>query len=338
MAITIKDIARMAKVSTATVSRVLNNPDKVSEEKKELVNKIMYEMNYQPNALARGLIRNQTKTVGVIIPDINNLFYPAVVRGIEDVFEINDYNVFLCNTDQDIEKEKKYMNTLLEKRVDGIILMGTRPVDPCKSNHIGRISSKIPLLMVNDYVLGAGVYAVLTDEVEGAYKAVKYLIDLGHRRIAYITGDGSYTTYQNKQKGYEIALQEHDIAMNKDFIIHNLPYPEGGKRAALQLLSKKEERPTAIFAGSDQIAMGVMKAAYEIGLKIPEDISIVGYANIPISGDLYPGLTTVDQYPYETGKLSAEILTKIINGEQIHQKKFIMEPQLLVRQSCSALV
>lgn len=334
MAITIKDIAKMAKVSTATVSRVLNSPDIVSEEKKELINNIMYEMNYQPNALARGLIKKETKTIGVIIPDIDNLFYPAVVRGIEDALGIKDYNVFLCNTDKGIEKEKKYINTLLEKRVDGIIFMGTRPIDPEKNEHILRLSNKLPILMINDSILGAGIYSVLTDEIEGAYKAVKYLLGLGHKKIAYVTGEADYTTYKNKQEGYESALREHAIPINPLYIVRDLPYAEGGKRAAKRLFELEKDRPTAIFAGSDQIAMGVMKAAYEAGYRIPDDISVVGFANVSISADLYPGLTTVDQFPYETGKLAANTLTKIIYGQELKQKKFIMEPQLIIRESC----
>lgn len=337
MTINIKDIARKANVSIATVSRVLNNPEKVSDEKKLLINSIIYEMNYQPNALARGLIKKATKTIGIIIPDINNLFYPAVVRGIEDVVEMSDYNVFLCNTDKDIGKEKKYINTLLEKRVDGIIFMGTRPVNPEKNEHIIRLNKKVPVLMINDIVRGSEIYSVLTDEVEGAYRAVKYLLELGHKKIAYVTGENNYTTYQNKQKGYEIALQEYGIEVYPDYIIRDLPYALGGYNAAIKLLDSKNILPTAIFAASDQLAMGVMKAIHEKGYKIPNDISVVGYANIPISADLFPELTTVDQFPYETGRLSAETLIKVINGEELSQKKYIMEPKLLIRKSCNEL-
>lgn len=332
----IKDIAKLAKVSTATVSRVLNSPEKVKEETKALIEKIMIELNFQPNALARGLIKKTTRTVGIIIPDINNLFYPAVVRGIEDTLEKNDYNVFLCNTDKDISKEKKYINTLLEKRVDGIIFMGTRPIDSSKNEHIKQLSNDIPVLMVNDFILGAKVYSVMTDEVEGAYKAVNYLIELGHKKIAYVTGESNYTTYQNKFKGYEMALSDHGIMINQAYIVSDLPYPQGGFRGAMKLF-ELEELPTAVFAASDQIAMGVIKAAFEKGYKVPEDISVIGYANIPISADIYPELTTVDQFPYETGKLSAEILVKIINGEELRQKKIIMEPRLLIRKSCKKL-
>ncbi len=337
MAITIKDIARMSNVSTATVSRVINSPEKVSRAKKAVIEQIMNELDYQPNALARGLIKRTTKTIGIFIPDINNMFYPAVVRGTEDIFEKNDYNVFLCNTDNNIEKEKKYINALLEKRVDGIIFMGTRPVDGKKNEHIKALSNKLPVLTVNDTITGANVYSVLTDEAGGAYTAVSYLIGLGHRRIAHITGESDlYTTYRNKQKGYEAALRDNGIKADSRLVISGQPYPEGGYGGALKLF-ELEEVPTAVFAASDQIAVGVMKAAFERGIKIPEDISVVGYANIPISADLYPGLTTVDQFPYETGRLAAEEFTKILSGGKPARKKIMLKPRLEIRKSCKRL-
>jgi LacI family transcriptional regulator len=337
LSITIKDIARIANVSTATVSRAINSPEKVGEEKKALIGRIMNELDFQPNALARGLIKKSTKTIGIFIPDINNMFYPAVVRGTEDTFEKNDYNVFLCNTDKDIEKEKKYINALLEKRVDGIIIMGTRPVDGKKNEHIRALCNKIPVLLVNDTIIGSNAYSVLTDEVEGAYRAVSYLIGLGHRKIAYVTGESDlYTTYRNKQKGYEAAMKDNGIEVRECYIVSGLPYPEGGYRGASRLL-ELDEAPTAIFAASDQIAMGAMKAAYEKGCRIPDDISIVGYANIPISADLYPELTTVDQFPYETGRLAAEVFTDILSGREPRQKKILLEPRLVIRKSCRQL-
>lgn len=333
MSITIKDIAKMANVSTASVSRVLNNPEKVKADTRAVIEDIIKKNNFKPNALARGLLKNATNTIGVVIPDINNLFYPAVIRGIEDYFEQMNYNIFLCNTDIKIEKEIKYVNTLLEKRVDGILFLGTRPVDQSKSNHIKALSERIPVLIINDTILGSKVYSVVTDEIEGAYKIVKYLLELGHTRIAHITGDSEYSTYQNKKEGYLTALGEHHIKLGDDYIIKDVPYPEGGYRAAMKLLDMAGA-PTAIFTASDQIAVGVIKAVFEKGYRIPEDISIAGYANIPMSGYLYPELTTVDQFPYETGRIAAETLYKLINGEKLMQKRIILEPQLLIRKSC----
>lgn len=334
---TIRDIAKLANVSIATVSRVVNSPEKVEESTRARIKQIMQELDYRPNALARGLKVSSTKTIAIMIPDINNLFYPAVVRGTEDTFEKNDYSVFLCNTDKDIEKEIRYINVLLEKRVDGIIFMGTRPVQKKENEHIIELSRKIPVVLVNDYILGANIYAVLTDEVEGAYNAVEYLIKLGHKKIAHVTGEiDVFTTYQNKYKGYEMAMKDHGLQINGAYVASDAPYPEGGYAAAKKLLQQKD-RPTAIFAASDQIAMGVMKAIAENSLGVPRDISVVGYANVPISGDLWPELTTVDQFPYETGKIAAEVMTSILSGNNTLQKKVILEPQLLIRKSCRDL-
>jgi LacI family transcriptional regulator len=331
---TIKDIARLANVSTATVSRVINSPDKVKASKKNIVEKIMQELDFQPNALARGLKMNSTKTVGIMIPDINNLFYPAVVRGTEDTFEKNNYNLFLCNTDKDIEKEKRYINALLEKRVDGIIFMGTRPINSKENEHIKVLCNKIPVVLVNESIVGAQLYCVLTDEIEGAYKAVNYLVKIGHRKIAYVTGESDiYTTYKNKQVGYETALKDSGIEICGDYIVSDTPYAEGGYRAAKKLFAL-DDVPSAVFAASDQIAMGVIKAAFECKMSVPDDLSVIGYANVPISADIYPELTTVDQFPYETGRIAAELMTNILGGNEPMQKKILLEPQLLIRKSC----
>lgn len=333
--ITIKDIAKKAGVSTATVSRVLNNIGNVSEEKTRLIQKIVEQENYQPNALARSLIQEKTKTIGIIIPDINNLYYPPVLRGMQDVCELNGDTVFLCNTDQDIEKEKWYVNSFLEKRVDGIAFMGTRPIDPEKNSHIIRLNEKLPVVMVSDALPDSDVYSVLSDEVAGAYEAVHYLIRLGHRNIAHITGYDSYTTYHYKQVGYEKALRESGIPICKENIVRNSPDTEGGEAGAAALF-QRPERPTAIFAASDQIAIGVLKAAYLAKLRVPEDVSVVGYANIPIADHTIPGLTTVNQFPYETGRRSAGTLTKLINKEEVEEKQEMIVPKLLIRNSCGS--
>lgn len=332
--ISIIDVANAAGVSIATVSRVINMPQKVRPETRERVQNIISKMDYQPNALARGLIRRNTKTIGILIPDINNLFYPAVVRGIEDVLEGSSYSVLLCNTDKSIEKEKAYIKILLEKRVDGFIFVGTRPINRAENEHIRKLGARLPVVLVNDEIVGAPLYTVLTDEVEGAYKAVEHLIGLGHTKIAYATGEiDEYTTYQKKFSGYKLALSQHGIKLRSEYIASDLPYPSGGYRIAQKLMAL-ENRPTAIFAASDQIAMGVMKAAYSEGLRIPDELSLVGYANVPISEDLFPELTTVDQYPYKTGSIVAEMMTGILEGSEPQQKKIILQPELLIRQSC----
>ena len=336
MSITIRDIAKSANVSIATVSRVLNDPEHVSEEKRTKVENAIKELEYKPNALARGLIKRSIKTVGVLIQDISNIFYPLVTRGIEDELEKNDFSLFLCYTDGNVKKEKKYIDTLLEKSVDGMIFLGTRHVGLKENEHIIDLSKNLPILLINDYILGAESYSVTTDEVNGAYKAVTYLISLGHKDIAFINGEGDYSTYQYKLEGYRKALIDNDIKPDSRFIVNVSPYEKGGYQGAITLLSQNK-LPTAIFTASDQIAIGVMKAIYEHGFSIPADFSIVGFSDVPIAAELFPELTTVNQFPYKTGKLAAEMMMNVIDNKIQEQKKIILEPQLSIRKSCRPL-
>lgn len=220
--------------------------------------------------------------------------------------------------------------------MDGIIFIGTRPVDPKKNEHIKRLDNKIPVLMINDFLIDTKIYFFLTDEVKDAYEAVDYLIKNGHKKIAYITGEMDYTTYKNKLKGYELALEQNKIELREDYIIKDVPYADGGYRATMKVFDL-ESAPTAIFAASDQMAMGVIKATCEKGYRVPEDISIIGYGNVPISADLSPELTTVDQFPYNTGTRGAEMLLKVLDGQQLEENKVIMEPKLLIRKSCKEI-
>jgi len=333
MAITIRDIAKKADVSIATVSRVLNSPEDVSHETKEKVEKVMEEMNYKPNAFARGLIRRSIKTIGLIVPDLNNLFYPPVINGLEDGLEENDYNVFLCNTNEDIKKEKKYIDNLLNKNVDGIIFLGTRPTGFQKNKHIIELSKEMPVLMINDYITGAEVYSVMTDERNGAYKAINYLVELGHKRIGFINGDVNYTTYRYKLDGYKKALEDNNIDLRDTYIVNETPYEKGGYKGMKKLLSLNNS-PSAVLAASDQIAIGAMNGIFENGYS-SDDFSVIGYGDVPLISELYSGLTTVSQFPYHTGQLAAETILKVINGEKMIQKRRIIDPELKIRKSCN---
>lgn len=334
---TIIDIAKMANVSTATVSRVINSPEVVKRETREKVQRIIEEMKYTPNALARGLIIKSTKAIGVIIQDINNMFYPAVIRGIEDTFNENGNGIFLCNTDGDMEKEINYINSLMERRADGVILMGTRPVGVRNNQHIFRMLKMIPIVMLNDSVMGLDVYSVQNDEVQGAYDAINYLVSLGHTKIAIINGIGNFTTYVYKQTGYEKALIDNDLPINVNYEVKIVPHESGGYEGVQRLIDQ-DDPPTAILAASDQIALGVYKGIYENGLRIPEDFSIIGFGGISLAKELYPELTTVDQSPYILGQTAAEVMAKVIEGEDIEDKNTIINTKLIIRKSCRSIV
>jgi len=337
MAVTINDVAKKAKVSVATVSRVIHDSMLIPENTKKKVRKVIRELNYKPYAKARKLIKNNLKAVALLIPDIKNIFYPIVIRGVEDRLEKNDYNLFICNTDEDIEKEKKYLDTLLYKGVDGVIFLGTRPTK-LKQQYLTNLSEKMPVLMINDYILGSKIFSVMTGEIEGAYQAINYLTGLGHKKIAFINGDVDYTTYRYKYVGYEWALESNGIEVNPNYHIKMSPYEEGGYLGVKKILEmKKEDRPTAIFTAWDQMAIGAYKAIYENGYKIPDDFSIVGFSGIPISKELYPELTTVDQSPYDTGNLAGKLLLDLISGKKMDQRRIVLEPSLILRDSCKKI-
>lgn len=339
MAPNINDVAKSAGVSIATVSRYFNSPEVVSEDAKRRISEAITTLDYKPNALARGLITNETKSIGIIMQDINNIFYPAVIRGVEDYLEANGYSLFISNTDSNPNKEKRYINTYLERRVDGLIFLGTRPVDPVLNQSVYEVSKRIPVVVVSesmktddeDGILGC----VYSKEEEGAYNAVKYLVDLGHRSIAFFTAESSISTYLKKKNGYQKALRDAGIAYDESIIFVDKPYAEGGYKAGMKFFSlEKEQRPTAIFSISDQMAQGIVKAAFESDCKIPEELSIIGFSGVPISADMYPALTTVDQEPYKMGKEGAKMLISFIKGDRIQSKDVALDTKLVIRNTC----
>ena len=335
MGTTMRDVAMACKVSIATVSRVLNNPLSVADETRVKIEKAISELGYRHAFVAQKNISTSLRTIGLILPDINNVYYPAVIRGIEDELAKNNYSLFICNSDENIDKEKAYIATLIKKRVDGVMFLGTRDAQ-VSQDHIIRLSTDFPVLLINDHIIGSNVYSIMADEVEGSYRAVRYLIELGHRRIAYVRGDGDYTTYRYKYEGYEKALHDANIEISGDFIVSVDPHERGGYDAGSKMLAL-QNTPTAIFAANDQLAIGIMKAVYEAGLTIPKDISLVGFSDIPIAAELYPPLTTVNQFPYRTGVIAAQTIVKVINKEEMTQRRIILEPKLSIRKSCKAI-
>ncbi len=336
MPATIRDIADKADVSIATVSRYLNQSAPVSEEKRARIQQAIREFDYRPNAFARSLTTRSLKTVGVVLQDIRNIFYPILIRGVEDAVEPKGFSMFLCNTDGELEKEKKYIESLLSKNVDGIFLIGTRPVGLSNNVHISELSKKLPVVVINDDILGSSVYSVMNDEVNGAYKAVSYLAGLGHRQIGFLTGNSEFTTFGYKLEGYGKAFRDHLLDLRDELVISDEPYEAGGCRGAMELVSRRDP-PTAIFAASDQIAFGAVRAIYEKGFRIPEDISIIGYGDIPAAAETFPPLTSVNQFPHKTGKQAGEIMIKLIDGDGSLNRKVIVETDLTIRRSCAPL-
>ncbi|AAM23502.1 LacI family transcriptional regulator [Caldanaerobacter subterraneus subsp. tengcongensis MB4] len=331
MAVTIKDIARLANVSVTTVSRVINNkPEGVSEETRQKILKLVKELGYQPNAIARGLVTKKTKTIGLIIPDISNPFFPDIARGVEDSAHIYGYNVFLCNTDDNLEKESEYIRALKEKYVDGIIF--TSSSIPKHEHIIELVESGIPVVIMDRRVDSENIYGVFLDNYEGGYIATKHLIDLGHEKIGCITGPLYTKSAKERLEGYKKALLDSGIKIDEKLIFEGDYKINGGIIGAERLLKDNKDM-SAIFACNDLMAYGAYKTIRSFGYKIPDDISVVGFDDIQLSQILEPQLSTIKQPAYDMGLTAARMLIKLIEGKKLKKKIINFRPQLVIRQS-----
>lgn len=317
--ITIKEIAEKAQVSIATVSMVLNKKDKkISQATREKILFIAEKYNYTPNTMARSLITKQTRTIGLIIPDIVNPFFPEIARGVEDKASELGYSVIYCNTDDKIKREDKYINVLTEKMVDGIIFahssdrqMGFDSLDRCK----------VPILLIDrDYENKNVIGRVVVDNKKGAYMATSYLLDRGYKKIAYIAGSITTTTAIGRLEGYNQALTERKLVIDNRYIKVGEYKMQWGMQAAEQLLCEKEPAD-AIFCGNDLIAIGAIKKLKEYGLRVPEDIGIVGFDDIYLASLVEPPLTTIKQPNYEMGFKAAELLIKNLEKGRVNSVK-----------------
>lgn len=324
----IKDVAKKANVSISTVSRVINQSKPVRSKTKERVLMAIEELGYRPNAIARSLKVKHTQSIGIMVPDIANQFYPEVVRGIEDVANMYEYTIFLCNTDLDDDKELKYFSGMEEKQVDGLIFMGNILTD-----RLAREMKKADMPVV---LIGSDhpdLPSVTIDNTLAARKAVEYLLDKGHKNVAVITGKMKDPMMgRARLKGYREALEQAGINWKSEWVVEGGYRFKSGYEGARQLLML-EERPTAIFVASDEMAIGAMRAILEKGLQIPQDIAVVGFDNIDMSGKVYPSLTTMGQPMYEMGAIGMRLLTKYLQGEIVHDNKVVLNFELTERES-----
>ncbi|SNR95088.1 transcriptional regulator, LacI family [Anaerovirgula multivorans] len=328
MTLKIKDVAEHAGVSVATVSRVLNNSDSVKPDTFQKVMAVIEEMGYKPNAIARSLKVKNTKTIGIMIPDISSHFYPEVVRGIEDVANMYEYNVVLCNTDLKREKELKYLDVLTEKQSDGIIYMSNIITDQLADSFQ---NLKIPVVLISSEY--EELPTVLIDNVAASNEMVKYLIQKGHKRIGMIAGQrNDYIAGISRVKGYYKALEEAGIPLEESLLVYGNYRFKSGYEGGKKLLTQ-ENRPTAIFCASDEMALGVIRAATELKLSMPTDLAVAGFDNIDMAEKICPSLTTIAQPMYEMGAVGMRLLTKILNKETIQQSKVILNYALIERES-----
>ena len=323
------DVAKLANVSTATVSRVIQNPEAVKEKTRIKVLQAIEELNYQPNILARYFRRTETKTILVVVPSIVNNVFPQMIAGIDLVAGQHGYKVLLGNTYQDPEKAYSYIEELKQKQVDGMILLTTR----LDKDVITDIAERYPVVLTSDFIEGLNVPTVAIDNISSSREAVEHLLQLGHSRIGMITGPLNSLLCRDRLKGYRQALLANEVAIEGVLIQEGDHTYESGYNQMNKFLAL-EETPTAIFAANDSMAMGAIKAVKDQNMKVPEDVAVVGFDNIQFSKIFEPALTTIAQPLLEMGKRSMELLLKQIKGEPLTKKQLVLDTKLIIRDSC----
>lgn len=329
----IKDVAKIAKVSPSTVSRVLNGNTIVSPEKIERVNNAIKELNYTPNSIAQSLRSGKSKTIGLIVPSINNLIYPEIVDGVEDYAKKQGYNVILCNTRENLVDEKKHIQILRDKLVDGLIIASYTK----NSSHIDELNKKgCPLVLVLRYK-DKTFNTVGLDNIRGGYIATKYLLETGHRHIAFASGTEHICIYNQRFKGYQNALKEFGIELDEKYIIREKNNPEEVYEG-VQSLIKSGIILDAIFASNDYRAILVLRALQEMGIDVPSQVSVMGYDDVRIAKFMNPPLTTIHQPFYDIGVRATKQLIMLINNKNIKPMFDLVEEKLIIRDSTKARI
>ena len=327
MATTIKDIAEETGVSYATVSRALNNKYGVKPGTREKILAVALARGYTPNGIARGLVRKQTHSIGLIIPDISNPFFPQVASGVEDGAREKGYSVFLCNTNYESDQEARYLQLLIEKRVDGIILAsGFQASDTINPLLMG----SIPIVSLCTRFENVKNSFVVIDNERGGFIATKHLIEQGYPTVGYIGTQGQ------RFKGYLQALEKFNIPFDDRYVFSGDLKRETGYKITRRLFAD-QHYPRALFVENDLMALGTIQGIKELRLRVPDDIAVVGFDDISFSSFPEIGLTTVRQPKYEMGKLAANILLDSIIKSTKEPKKHILEPKLIVRTSSCRL-
>jgi LacI family transcriptional regulator len=330
---TIYDVGNRAGVSVATVSSVINNSSYVSPELRQRVEAAIRELNYSPNLLARGLARRKTLTLGVLVPDIANFFFPELVRGVEDKAKEAGYTIILGSSDNQLAKEEVYLNLFLSKRVDGIVLVkapGEMSSSLCKTLK----KNGPPIVLLDREYAAFTADTVVADDFGGGSLATRHLLDLGHKRIGIIRGISGASTTQERFRGYQAALRQRHVKLNPDLVADGDYGIESGYVAGEVLLRRK---PTAIFVTNYMMTIGLLRTIEEQGIACPEDISIVSYDDFIWNDFFSPRLTCVAQPKYMLGFKAAETLISRIQGKHKRQRKEVLENRLHVRASSIAV-
>ncbi len=319
MKVKIKDIANMTGVSIATVSMVINDKaDRISPKTREKVLKAVEETGYVPNRVASSMVTKRTKTIGLIIPDIVNPFFPEIARGVEDRAKKDGFAVILCNSDNDMNKEEYYLDLLQEKMVDGIVFT-VSSVRTEFSDSFKKVG--VPLITVDRDISNIDNYAkIVVDNEQASYEAVSYMISRGLKKIAHMSGPSTSLTARHRFQGYKRALEEHGIEFDSSLICEGFYNTSSGYDCMSKFLKSGIDFDS-VFCGNDMIAAGVIKALHHNDYKIPEDCSVVGFDDVEIAELIIPELTTVRQPKYDMGYKAAELLIDMINNKDASKKE-----------------
>jgi len=333
MPITIKDIAKLANVSTATVSFVLNNSSKVSEETRKRVLEIIKETGYTPNIFARGLVSSKTNTIAVIVPFISHVFgdryFGEGISGIYDTAKKYNYKIMLEQASYEFAATKKYLELFKEHSIDGMLYLGSTINDTYLIDFAGR---DYPFILVNSYLPNIDISAVYADNITTGYKAMEYFYNSGHRRIAFIYGSMNVTGTIDQYVGIKKFFEEKNLTLSGHYVVSGDFTEEGGYKGTLTLL-ENENLPTAIFCGNDLMAIGCIKALKENKIRVPQDIAVMGCDNIKIAEYTEPKLSTFKMDIYEIASLACEKLIQQIENKTNELIKIILPMEMIIRES-----
>lgn len=326
----ISDVAKKAGLSVSTVSRVINNHPYVAEEKRDAVLQAMRELNYQPSTAARQMRGQGSKIVGVIVPRITNPFFSYLVNEIQQVASENDFQIMIFQSNENKNKETSFLELLAKKQIDGVIMCAMEQSE----EFIHSFTKFGPIVLCNESFDNGLLPTVNLDQVQGAYMGVKYLLEKGYRKIAYCTGglfDGNGKD-RDRNKGFNKAISEHDIKVNTEWLFVDQHTIDDGKNIARKIVSM-EHRPDAIFTGSDEVAAGLIVEAQKLGLKIPEDLAVIGFDDQPLAELTAPSITTIKQPIQELGKETFKLILGILQNTEYTIDMRKLEMELIIRES-----
>jgi LacI family transcriptional regulator len=333
MSVTIRDVARAAGVSTATAARALGGYGHASPAARRKVSESARQLGYRPNVVARALVSRATTTVGLVVGDIENPFFAAAARGLADVMDAHGYTVLLANADEDAGRERRAVDALRARQVDGMVVV---PAPGASPEHLTElVTAGVPLVLLDRAVVGVAADSVLVRNVAGARAAVAHLAGLGHRRIGVVSDSPEITSSAERIQGYRQALRAAGIAPEPGLISIGGPTRDDGEAAALRLLDRAD-RPTAVFTANNFMTVGALRAARSLGLRIPDDVALVGFDDLDWTTLVQPPVTVVRQPVADLGRVAGERLLRRLEGDAGPPKRIRLDANLIVRGSCGA--